>query len=861
MLTQLIRSKRLRVTAVVVIGMALIASAITFSLAPKVARAQGAVDFPVLLLHGFDDTCDRFGAGEQSSPKAQPGELMNYLMQQGWASYNLRPIGYYLDSAHSGEGDCYDNVYTTTDGTLLDENAHCAGFINDPNFTIRGTLNDPLTHVSCALAWYIYDVYTKQGVPVNVVAHSMGGLLIRYALGESGVEVCTSNNTTQCFPPGLDVEDVVTLGTPHGGISNEFASYEADQYGSDVQFTDMLVKGNTPYPTATSQFMQVIAQIQNPQGIHGTCWTLIASGIPSGFGQLGPGSNTGGLPNPPYNDAIFSYFEETNSADAYPDGDGVVQASSALDMYAENRILYGAEQYAGVDYIADAATMYRHGVGCVQTQGITICAGSPTYLSDSDTTDTTYAWLCQNCGPTMDSLNVYNTSAQVATRIMPTIFTGLECNDNYPTATPIPTSTSIPPTATATPIPVTHYDYSSVFWGTNTGSYTDLSEAAYDSRNPGWGRVDVSSQLRGKGQDIPSLTQNKGSPAVVSYVDSSGATRLDVFALGDNGAIGHYDYDASSGAWAYAGIGASVGLPVLQPSALALSPAVMVYGITSSGHLVEYFTNSAPYGTWQGSDVTQQSGFSQTCDSRIRPAVTSFNGTVEVFADCGGKLTQFFYSGGWHANQSIGGALSIPNVSVSFPGHSIAAVVTPGSNPAMEVYVASDANGVNALSEALYTSSGGWTQYRLPATSFAPDQVYASSQPVASSGGAAMSEVIVTGAPPASCADAGPPTEQYVYQASTGKWNTNPVSVSEVTSVQSIVEVGDNNAVLTEAATGAYTATGGCTGAAAVEYASNTLSSGNVQSWTSGQTISTSSLSDNAGLPPGGNIFDYALIG
>lgn len=56
-------------------------------------------------------------------------------------------------------------------------------------------------------------------------------------------------------------------------------------------------------------------------------------------------------------------------------------------------------------------------------------------------------------------------------------------------------------------------------------------------------------------------------------------------------------------------------------------------------------------------------------------------------------------------------------------------------------------------------------------------------------------------------------------------------------------------------------ALGGCTGPAAVEYLYSVLSTSNTQSWTSEQTISTSSLPDNAGVPPAGNIFEYALVG
>jgi hypothetical protein len=39
----------------------------------------------------------------------------------------------------------------------------------------RRVLDEPLQHLGCALAWYIYDKYTKKNIPVNVIAHGIGG--------------------------------------------------------------------------------------------------------------------------------------------------------------------------------------------------------------------------------------------------------------------------------------------------------------------------------------------------------------------------------------------------------------------------------------------------------------------------------------------------------------------------------------------------------------------------------------------------------------------------------------------------------------------------------------------------------------
>ena len=72
------------------------------------------------------------------------------------------------------------------------------------------TRSTSIRHLGYHLAWFIWDHYTREGRPIDVVAHSMGGLIIRYALAQT-------ERGHPKFPPYLEVEDVATLGTPHGG--------------------------------------------------------------------------------------------------------------------------------------------------------------------------------------------------------------------------------------------------------------------------------------------------------------------------------------------------------------------------------------------------------------------------------------------------------------------------------------------------------------------------------------------------------------------------------------------------------------------------------------------------------------------
>ncbi len=72
------------------------------------------------------------------------------------------------------------------------------------------TADASIRHLGHHLAWFIHDRYTRRRKSVDLVGNSMGGLVIRYALHK--VEQRSAD-----FPPRLLVDDVVTLGTPHGG--------------------------------------------------------------------------------------------------------------------------------------------------------------------------------------------------------------------------------------------------------------------------------------------------------------------------------------------------------------------------------------------------------------------------------------------------------------------------------------------------------------------------------------------------------------------------------------------------------------------------------------------------------------------
>ena len=104
------------------------------------------------------------------------------------------------------------------------------------------------------LAWHFAHwlrAYVPGDPPVDVVGHSMGGLIVRYALGKQSGDW-----------PALNIEDVVTLGSPHAGVN--FASWNGTVQGDQME--------------PTSFFIGWLAQYAaNPQGPGGTEWTVIGS--------------------------------------------------------------------------------------------------------------------------------------------------------------------------------------------------------------------------------------------------------------------------------------------------------------------------------------------------------------------------------------------------------------------------------------------------------------------------------------------------------------------------------------------------------------------------------------------------------
>ena len=102
---------------------------------------------------------------------------------------------------------------------------------------------------------YVYETYTKKGIAVDVVGHSMGGLIARGAVkGSQGKE--------SGFSAPLKVEDAVTLAAPHEG---------AAWYSSGCLW------GQCSQLKPGAGDINWLKQNGNPQGVDGTDWTVFGS--------------------------------------------------------------------------------------------------------------------------------------------------------------------------------------------------------------------------------------------------------------------------------------------------------------------------------------------------------------------------------------------------------------------------------------------------------------------------------------------------------------------------------------------------------------------------------------------------------
>ena len=216
----------------ILIAALVLTQAVQHATAPTVAARTDDTSKVTLFIHGF-------GGGDC---EGDWGFLIDQMRAGGWTGQ------FYVLKFLTGDTNCNARPAVAM-GCM-----NCTG-AHDFWFGHTGTThnnNTSIRHLSWHLANYIATNFTARGLTVDVVAHSMGGLMIRYALAKQGFD---------SFPSIL-VEDVVTLGSPHNGAS--FAALTGTTQGAEMEPTSTLIAW-------------LKANAKNPQGVDGTDWTVLGS--------------------------------------------------------------------------------------------------------------------------------------------------------------------------------------------------------------------------------------------------------------------------------------------------------------------------------------------------------------------------------------------------------------------------------------------------------------------------------------------------------------------------------------------------------------------------------------------------------
>ena len=211
---------RRRVAALLLAIATLAGGLVLGSAAPAAARTNDKAK-PVLLIHGYNATSNSTDCG------ATFNGMISQLRAEGFTGPMIR-VGFY-----SGDVSC------------------------DVNLRSYGSFSDSSSwkSISKALASYIRLNHTNAGRAVDIVGYSMGGLIARGA-------VWGTQKAETGFGAPIDVEDVVTLGTPHNGAA---------------WYSNLCLWGQCTSLKPGATDIQWLNQNGNPQGKYGTEFTAIAS--------------------------------------------------------------------------------------------------------------------------------------------------------------------------------------------------------------------------------------------------------------------------------------------------------------------------------------------------------------------------------------------------------------------------------------------------------------------------------------------------------------------------------------------------------------------------------------------------------
>lgn len=237
---------------------------------------------PIYMVHGIDAFPSTSGlsctAGLWGSPQSYLGGTHPGLGSDTitWGA-PIYKIGFYngdsnCDMYISTHNNPYGNFWAPSCNSMQvygsgDAAAGLSTYSYSNTDSTVGTTSEPIEHIACELAWQIYDHDTQYGRNVKIVAHSMGGLIVRYMINR----VQAHDNA---FPSSLYVSDVVTFSTPHAELYSYQQSVpwfacggcnQSNEMGTDTKFM-IYIRDYANHPDATAS---------GASG--GTDWTMLGS--------------------------------------------------------------------------------------------------------------------------------------------------------------------------------------------------------------------------------------------------------------------------------------------------------------------------------------------------------------------------------------------------------------------------------------------------------------------------------------------------------------------------------------------------------------------------------------------------------
>ncbi|MBE9376300.1 hypothetical protein IQ251_17765 [Saccharopolyspora sp. HNM0983] len=167
------------------------------------AQAQN----PVYFVHGWGDEA-------KDCTDTWGNAVEHFAETEGMAPSKLHMLQYY-DGDYADDDACNERA----GGELTYADISGDGE-ND------GTNDTRIRHVAAAFAHQLADEH--DGEKIDIVAHSMGGLITRVALLGTAQGWDDFPTDSDGSPAELNVDDVVTLGTPHQGVIQKFGNTNDD---------------------------------------------------------------------------------------------------------------------------------------------------------------------------------------------------------------------------------------------------------------------------------------------------------------------------------------------------------------------------------------------------------------------------------------------------------------------------------------------------------------------------------------------------------------------------------------------------------------------------------------------------------